>query len=84
MVDAGEHLADRPVRCELKRERTDELGPRRACELDAVSDGASEAIQPGHRQHLIDVPKRIRARVRATPPGFRGEPVDLRISRLRD
>jgi hypothetical protein len=55
VVDAGEHLADRPVRCELKYERTQELRPRRAGELDAVADPAGEAIQLRHRQHVTDV-----------------------------
>ena len=45
VVDAGEHLADRPVRYELEDEWTDELRPRRAAELDGEASGANEAIE---------------------------------------
>src|SRR5664279_4709265 len=52
VMDAREHLADRPVRCELEHERTEELGPRDAGQLDAVADLAGEAIELRHPQHV--------------------------------
>src|SRR5439155_27128066 len=45
---------DRPGRCELKHQRTQELRPRRAGELDPVTDLAGEAIRSRHREHVID------------------------------
>jgi hypothetical protein len=39
----------------LKHERTKELRPRRAGELDAVAGLAGEAIEMRHREHPIDV-----------------------------
>ncbi len=57
VVHAGEHLTDRPVRYELKHERTQELRPRRAGQLDAVVEVARNAIRFHHRQHVTGVTK---------------------------
>ena len=55
-MDAGEHLPDRPVRCELKRERAEKLRPRRPGEPDPVTRPADEAAELCHRPTLMTLP----------------------------
>lgn len=78
-MNAGEHLADRPVRGELKYKRTKELRPRLDGKLSAKAGRADEAIKKRHCQQpytwidvLVPAYGALARRAPASPATTRG------------